>query len=95
MNKIFIYSSIDGQTLKICQKLHRELNNSQIRNLDDVRDGELKNFDQIIIGAAVRYGDHNKKIYEFVKKNKAILEIKKTVFFSVMQQLEIKIEILL
>lgn len=83
MNKIFIYSSIDGQTLKICQKLQGKFDNSQIRNLDSMKEGELKNFDQIIIGAAVRYGDHNKKIYDFIKKNKAILEIKKTVFFSV------------
>ena len=83
MNKIFIYSSIDGQTLKICQRLHSKFNNSHIRNLDDVRDDELKNFDQIIIGAGVRYGDHSKKIYDFIKKNKDILVIKKTAFFSV------------
>ncbi len=82
MKKIFIYSSSNGQSLKICETLNEE-KESLILNIDRLNSVNLDNFDQIIIGASVKYGDHNKKIYNFVKNNKILLERKKTVFFSV------------
>ncbi len=42
----------------------------------------LEQFDEIVIGASVRYGYHRKSVYEFIRKNKAFLNNKKTVFFS-------------
>ena len=82
MKKIFIYSSSNGQSLKICEALNEE-KESLILNIDILNSVNLDNFDQIIIGASVKYGDHNKKIYNFVKNNKILLKRKKTVFFSV------------
>ena len=82
MKKIFIYSSSNGQSLKICEALNKN-KESLIIDMDMLKTTKLDNFDQIIIGASVKYGDHNKKVYEFVKKNRALLEKKKTVFFSV------------
>ena len=82
MKKIFIYSSSNGQSLKICETLNEE-KDSLILNIDRLNSVNLDNFDQIIIGASVKYGDHNKKIYNFVKNNKILLKRKKTVFFSV------------
>lgn len=82
MKKIFIYSSSNGQSLKICETLNEE-KESLILNIDRLNSVNLDNFDQIIIGASVKYGDHNKKIYNFVKNNKILLKTKKTVFFSV------------
>ena len=82
MKKIFIYSSSNGQSLKICETLNEE-KESLIINIDRLNSVNLDNFDQIIIGASVKYGDHNKKIYNFVKNNKILLKRKKTVFFSV------------
>ena len=82
MKKIFIYSSSNGQSLKICEILNEE-KESLILNIDRLNSVNLDNFDQIIIGASVKYGDHNKKIYNFVKNNKILLKRKKTVFFSV------------
>ena len=82
MKKIFIYSSSNGQSLKICETLNEE-KESLILNIDRINSVNLDNFDQIIIGASVKYGDHNKKIYNFVKNNKILLERKRTVFFSV------------
>ena len=82
MKKIFIYSSSNGQSLKICEALNEE-KESLILNIDRINSVNLDNFDQIIIGASVKYGDHNKKIYNFVKNNKILLKRKKTVFFSV------------
>ena len=82
MKNIFIYSSSNGQSLKICETLNEE-KESLILNIDRLNSVNLDNFDQIIIGASVKYGDHNKKIYNFVKNNKILLKRKKTVFFSV------------
>ena len=82
MKKIFIYSSSNGQSLKICEALNKN-KESLIIDMDMLKTTKLDNFDQIIIGASVKYGDHNKKVYEFVKKNRVLLEKKKTVFFSV------------
>ena len=82
MKKIFIYSSSNGQSLKICETLNEE-KESLILNIDRLNSVNLDNFDQIIIGASVKYGDHNKKIYNFIKNNKILLKRKKTVFFSV------------
>ena len=82
MKKIFIYSSSNGQSLKICEALNKN-KESLIIDMDMLKTTNLDNFDQIVIGASVKYGDHNKKVYEFVKKNRVLLEKKKTVFFSV------------
>ena len=69
MKKIFIYSSSNGQSLKICEALNKN-KESLIIDMDMLKTAKLDNFDQIVIGASVKYGDHNKKVYEFVNKNR-------------------------
>ena len=54
MKKIFIYSSSNGQSLKICETLNEE-KESLILNIDRLNSVNLDNFDQIIIGASVKY----------------------------------------
>ena len=82
MRNIFIYSTSNGQSLKICNALNKN-KESLIIDIDKIQKVKLDKFDQIIIGASVKYGDHNKKIYDFIKNNKILLETKKTGFFSV------------
>ena len=82
MRNIFIYSTSNGQSLKICNAINQN-KESLIIDIDKIKTVELNEFDQIIIGASVKYGDHNKKIYDFIKNNKILLETKKTGFFSV------------
>ena len=82
MRNIFIYSTSNGQSLKICNAINKN-KESLIIDIDKIKTVELNKFDQIIIGASVKYGDHNKKIYDFIKNNKILLETKKTSFFSV------------
>ena len=82
MRNIFIYSTSNGQSLKICNAINKN-KESLIIDIDKIKTIELNKFDQIIIGASVKYGDHNKKIYDFIKNNKILLETKKTGFFSV------------
>jgi len=81
-----IYSSVDGQTLKICHKLRAVfLQNNQNIELFSINDfnEDVTNYDRLIIGASIRYGVHNKKIIDFINTNKEQLDSIKTAFFSV------------
>ena len=81
-----IYSSVDGQTLKICNALRDQLlqngQNVALFSIDDFKE-EVTDFDTLIIGASIRYGVHNKKIIDFINTHKKQLNSIKTVFFSV------------
>ena len=81
-----IYSSVDGQTLKISNKLRDEFlqNNQEIElySINDFKE-DIANYDKLIIGSSIRYGVHNKEIIDFINTNKAQLNSIKTAFFSV------------
>jgi menaquinone-dependent protoporphyrinogen oxidase len=81
-----LYATVDGQTLKICNKLRKELlkNNNQVElfSIDEFNE-TISDFDKFIIGSSIRYGVHHKKIIEFINANKAQLDTIKTAFFSV------------
>jgi len=81
-----LYSSVDGQTLKICNRLRDVfLENDQNVELFAINDfdEDITNYDRLIIGASIRYGVHNKKIIDFINTNKKQLDSIKTAFFSV------------
>jgi len=83
---VIIYSTVDGQTLKICNKLLEEFKlqnqTADLFSVDSFNE-DISNYDKVIIGASIRYGVHNKSVIEFINKNKELLDTKKTVFFSV------------
>ena len=83
---IIIYSSVDGQTLKICNKLKDvfQQNNQDVAlcSINDFNE-VVTNYDRLIIGASIRYGVHNKKIIDFINTNKKQFNSIKTAFFSV------------
>ena len=83
---LIIYSSTDGHTKTICLKILNSLNNPdlvKIISLEKAETLDLSKYEKIIIGASIRYGKHNKKVYNFVKKNIDLFYQKKTAFFSV------------
>jgi len=81
-----IYSTVDGQTLKICNKIKEvfQQNNQEVDliSIDDFT-GDITKYNKLVIGASIRYGVHNPKIIEFIKTNKEKLDAIKTAFFSV------------
>ncbi len=81
-----VYSTVDGQTLKICNKLREVLqqNNQQVDliSIDDFNE-DITKYDKLVLGASIRYGVHNDKVIEFIKTNKTALDSVKTAFFSV------------
>ena len=86
MNLLIIYSSTDGHTKIICEKIRNNLKNSsnaELLSLDHASNLDLSKFNKIVIGASIRYGRHSNDLYKFIKLNKDILEQKDTAFFSV------------
>lgn len=81
-----LYSTVDGQTLKICTVIKEVLvekgNSVELFSIEDFK-GKVTDFDTFIIGASIRYGKHNPKIIEFINQNKAALEKTENAFFSV------------
>jgi len=88
MNKrtAIIYSSVDGQTRRICEEikevLHKNDQPAELYSIDDFM-GSVSDYDLLIIGSSIRYGVHNEKIIGFIEKNKEKLDTIKTAFFSV------------
>ena len=83
---LIIYSSTDGHTKMICEKIKsisKNRNSIKIVSLSEARDLNLQIYEHIIIGASIRYGKHNKNLYKFISSNKEILEKKRSAFFSV------------
>ena len=84
MDKSLItYSTVDGQTKNICEKIAEYASNSDIDLLPISNEIKLDDYKTIVIGASIRYGKYRKDVYSFIKKNKDILDNKENAFFSV------------
>ena len=86
MKSLIVYSSTDGHTKKICEVIknnfkHKE--NINVISLKKAFEINIDEFDQIIIGASIRYGKHSSNIYKFININKDTLAKRKSAFFSV------------
>jgi menaquinone-dependent protoporphyrinogen oxidase len=84
---LLIYSTTDGHTLKICNRLQQviEQHAHQVTlvSVKDSRDVNLHSFDKIVIGASIRYGKHSPLVVDFINRNAQLLDSKSNAFFSV------------
>ena len=84
---LILYSTTDGHTEVICRRLQQVLeNHGQRAMLLSMNDGITPNldaFDQIVIGASIRYGRHNPRVIDFINQHRSQLERKRNAFFSV------------
>jgi len=82
-----IYSTTDGQTLKICRHLQTSLEASGMRPellpLAEAARCDLGGFDQLVIGASIRYGRHAPEVAQFIEARAALLAARPSAFFSV------------
>jgi len=88
MSKILVvYSTTDGHTQTICQRLQQfiEQHGHQVTviSVTDQVTIDLNPFDKIVIGASIRYGKHSPLIVDFIRRNQRLLESKPNAFFSV------------
>ncbi|GAA6146182.1 menaquinone-dependent protoporphyrinogen IX dehydrogenase [Thalassolituus maritimus] len=84
---LLVHSTTDGHTIKISDVIINELTQaghdvSQC-SVTEVSADQLDNADTVILGASIRYGKHQKSVYDFVTNNKSLLKTKKTAFFTV------------
>ena len=81
-----IFSSTDGHTASICEKILDILKHASMVSLSSIEEADslnLENFDFIIIGASIRYGKHKPNLFKFINKNLEVLNKKQTAFFNV------------
>ncbi len=81
-----IYSSTDGHTVKICEKIIEILKHESIISLSSIEEADsldLESFDFILVGASIRYGNHKANLFSFIKNNLESLNKKDTAFFNV------------
>lgn len=83
----FLYSTVDGHTIEICERLAQVVEERGLRaTLVELKPGskiDLDAFDQIVIGASIRYGKHRPEVVRFIEDNIEALESKQGAFFSV------------
>ena len=82
---LFLYSSREGQTKKILNYIKEEMAefDCDIRDLHTVGDVDFAQYDKVLIGASIRYGHLNKKLYQFIEHNLTQLQSNKVAFFCV------------
>lgn len=87
MKTAIFYLTQDGQTHRIAQQIATELHNSStvinLREQADITREALAEFDRIVIGASIRYGHFDPLLEKFIAKHSALLNQKKSAFFSV------------
>jgi menaquinone-dependent protoporphyrinogen oxidase len=84
---LIAYSTTDGHTKRICERIgqviEEQAHNVTLAFINDEPDIELGPFDTVVIGASIRYGKHRPQVYEFIRKNRQVLDSKPSAFFSV------------
>ena len=83
MQNLIIYSTTDGQTISIAEKIGEVLEDTKVVSIADSKTLNLNDFETIVIGASIRYGKHKPELYKFIKDNLEVLSTKKNAFFSV------------
>lgn len=84
---LILYSTVDGQTRRICERMQAVLEASGQRvvlaSFDDPHLPDAADFDKIVIGASIRYGKHRQSVADFIAANRALLDNRPSAFFSV------------
>ena len=88
MSKILVvYSTTDGHTLRICERLQQVMAQQghavTVVPLAQADTLDLPGFDKIVIGASIRYGKHQPAVKQFIERHQALLESKGNAFFTV------------
>lgn len=84
---LIVYSTTDGQTLRICQRLQAVMEHGGHRvtlvPVEQAATCALEGFETIVVGASIRYGKHSPLVHAFVQRHAALLASKPNAFFSV------------
>lgn len=80
MKTLIIYASKTGTTEKCAKNLKIQLKDATVMNIY-TQNEDMNKYDLIVIGSPIRIGMIDKKIKNFLTKNKENLKSKKTAYF--------------
>jgi menaquinone-dependent protoporphyrinogen oxidase len=84
---LLAYSTVDGHTQKICDRLRlcleRDGHAVTLASLSDAPFPGADAFDKVVVGASIRYGKHRPEVYDFIRINQRSLDDRPSAFFSV------------
>ncbi|OOE84205.1 menaquinone-dependent protoporphyrinogen IX dehydrogenase [Salinivibrio sharmensis] len=83
---LLLHSSREGQTKKILHFIEKQLGTSaqcEVKDIHQLPSVDLTKYDRVLIGASIRYGHFNKKLYQFIDAHAEQLKAAKAAFFSV------------
>jgi menaquinone-dependent protoporphyrinogen oxidase len=84
---LIAYSTVDGHTLRICERVGDLLRDGghsvTLWAIDGGGGIDLEAFQRIVIGASIRYGKHRQQVNDFIDRHLAELERVPCAFFSV------------
>lgn len=88
MRLLIVYSTIDGHTLEICERIaaiaRATGHEVELAEVESASAEQLEACDRIVIGASIRYGHHRPAVKAFIDRHQAALEVRPNAFFSVM-----------
>lgn len=85
MQTLICYSSCDGQAKKIAQSIEQHCSGDvTVINLDEAAQWvDPKGYDQVLIGASIRYGHFRKSTYQYIEQYTDVLNNMPSAFFGV------------
>jgi menaquinone-dependent protoporphyrinogen oxidase len=87
MRILIAYSTVDGHTCKISQRLQEMLEQGghavQLLDLRQSTEVDSTGIDRIVIGASIRYGKHREEVYRFIASHRDALDRQPSAFFTV------------
>lgn len=84
INTLILYSSVDGQTLKIINRIIELIEDEvTLMDIDDNPEVDFSLYHKVLIGGSVRYGNFRKNLLDFVNQHKTQLDLLPNAFFVV------------
>jgi len=84
---LIVYSTTDGHTKKICERLRLAIeafeHDVSVVSVAEAAEKDLESSDKIVVGASIRYGRHRPAAVDFMNRNAPLLNRKASAFFSV------------
>jgi menaquinone-dependent protoporphyrinogen oxidase len=84
---LILYSTTDGQTRKICERLKQVIeprgHRVTLASIEEQPGFDVTPYDKVVIGARIRYGKHSPQVYRFIEANRWLLESKPGALFTV------------
>jgi len=84
MKTLVLYSSVDGQTLKIINHISERIEGEvEMFDIDKNPDIDFSQYNKVLVGASIRYGNFRKNLLNYVNTHKTQLDLLPNAFFLV------------